>query len=434
MCFSAGIAEQGLFMTNNVSLFRKEALQEITSPEQLDQLIQVVTPRAWLAAGSVYAILLFLILWSFLGSVPTRADGYGILLAGGGDVYSAVAPDGPSRVQKFLANPGDRVSKDQPLAILSRPDLAEEIQLTEKYLAALQNKYTQLLAESQEKIATRQKQTTEQQVSEQRAIENGQTKAENLRVLLANREEGFRRGIETRQNVSQTTQEYYNAKNEIENLSNQLVQAQIAQDNFVDQWREQLRTLQMKIDDENLKFSNLKKRLNLSTELKAPIAGVITHIPLAIGSIANIGTPLVNIASEGSGLDALIYVPAQLGKQLKAGMRAQVTPTTVEKAEFGSIDGKVVSVSPFPATPEAIQAALQNQDLVKKFTEKEPPIEVRIRLQNNLKTFSGLKWSSAQGPRQAITPGTLANAMITIREQAPITLFIPALKKLMGIQ
>ncbi len=415
-------------------LFRKEALQEITSPEQLDQLIQVVTPRAWLVAGALYAILLFLILWSFLGSIPTRADGYGILLAGGGDIYSAVAPDGPSRVEQFLVKPGDKVVKDQPLAILSRPDLAEEIHITENYLASLQTKYAQLLAESQEEVATRQKQTTEQQISQQRAIENAETKTENLRILLANREEGFRQGIETRQNVTQTTQEYYNAKNEIESLANQVLQAQIAQDNFADQWDERLRALQMKIDDETLKFSNLQKRLTLSTHLKAPIAGVITHIPLAMGSIAETGKTLVNIASEGAGLDALIYLPAQWGKQLKAGMRAQVTPTTIEKAEFGSIEGKVVSVSPFPATPEAIQAALQNQDLVKKFTEKEPPIEVRIRLKNNPKTFSGLKWSSKLGPEQTITPGTLASAMITIRKQAPITLFIPAFKKLMGIE
>lgn len=418
----------------NPSLFRKEALQEITSPEQLDQLIQVVTPRAWLVMAALYLLLFSLILWSFLGSVPTRAEGYGILLAGDGEIYSAVAPDGPSRVDKFLVNPGDKVTKDQVLAILSRPDLSEEIQITQNYVAGLQNKYAQLLAESQQEIAARQKQTLEQQAAEQQSIENAKTKAENLRVLLANREEGFKEGIETRQNVTQTTQEYYNAKNEIENLSNQIVQAQIAQDNFIDQWDERLRALQLKMDDENLKFLNLKKRLNLSTHLESPVAGVITHIPLAVGSIANTGTPLVNIASEGKGLDALIYLPAKLGKQVKVGMRAQVAPTNVEKAEFGSIYGKVISVSSFPASPEAIQAALQNEDLVKKFTEKEPPIEVRIRLENNHNTFSGLKWSSSHGPQQIITPGTFANAMITVREQAPITLVIPAFKKLMGIQ
>jgi HlyD family secretion protein len=418
----------------NTPLFRKEALQEITSPEQLDQLVQVVTPRAWLVLGTLYLLLLSLILWSFLGSIPTRAEGFGILLAGNGDIYSAVAPDGPSRVEQFLVRPGDKVVKDQPLAILARPDLAEEIRLTQNYLTNLKNEYARLFLESQQEIAARQKQTVEQQTGNQRAVENAQRKVENLRVLLANRELGFKQGIETRQNVTQTTQEYYNAKNEIENLSRQTVDTQIAQDNFLDQWDERLRSLQMKINDENLKFLNMKKSLRLSTHLQAPITGVVTHIPLAIGSIANTGTPLVNIASEGKGLDALIYLPAQLGKQLKAGMRAQVTPTTIEKAEFGSIDGKVVSVSPFPATPEAIQAALQNQALVKKFTEKEPPIEVRIRLKNNAKTFSGLKWSSKQGPEQTITPGTLASAMITIRKQPPITLFIPALKKLMGVE
>lgn len=420
-------------MTDN-SLFRKEALQELNSPEQLDQLIQVTTPKAWMVANTFYAILFCLIIWSLLGNVATKADSYGILLAGGGNIYSAVAPDGPSQVDRFLVKPGDTVQKGQPVAVLSRPDISNEIQTTQKYLAELQIKYAHLLADSRQEIAIRQKQTAEEQESQQRAMENAETKAKNLLDLLTIREAAFKKGIETRQNVTQTTEEYYSVKNEIEGLSSQIIQTQVAQDNFAAQWRDQLRTLEMKMTDENLKFVNLQTHLKLSTTVTAPISGIVTHIPIAVGSIANTGMPLVSIANQGKGLDALVYLPPQLGKQVKIGMLAQVTPTTVEKAEFGSIYGRVVSVAPFPATPEAILATLQNQDLVKKFTQKDPPIEVRIRLENNHKTFSGLKWSSSHGPKQAITPGTLATAMLTIHEQAPITLLLPTLKKLTGIE
>lgn len=415
-------------------LFRKEALQTLTSPEQLDQLIQVVTPRAWLIANTLYVILFCLIIWSFFGSIPTQADSYGILLAGGGDIFNAVAPDGPSRVERFLVKPGDKVEKNQLIAILSRPDLSNEIQETQKYLNDLKNKYTHMQADSHKEIAIRQKQTLDQIASNQNASENAKIKAKNLQELLSIRQEAFKKGIETRQNVTQTVQEYYNVQSEIQSLANQIIQAQVSQDSFAAQWRDQLRTLELKIADENLKFLNLQTRLRLSTSVTAPVTGLITHIPLAPGSIATTGMPLVSIASQGKGLDALVYLPPQLGKQVKVGMLAQVAPTTMEKAEFGSIYGKVISVSPFPATPEAILATLQNQDLVKKFTQKEPPIEVRIQLETNLTTFSGFKWSSSQGPQQTITPGTLATAMITIRKQPPITLVIPAFKKLMGIE
>lgn len=415
-------------------LFRKEALEALNSPEQLDQLIQVVTPRAWIAANTFYVILFCLLLWSFLGNVPTKADSYGILLAGGGDIYSAVAPDGPSQIDRFLVKTGDTIKKGQPLVILSRPDIRDEIQTTQKYLTELQTKYATLFADSQHEITIRKEQTVEQQASQRRAIENAEIKAKNLLALLQVRETALKKGLDTRQNVVQTTAEYYSVKNEIENLSNQIIQAQVAQDNFVAQLVDELRTLAIKIADEQLKFTNLQTRLKLSTTVTSPVTGVVTHIPIAVGSIAETGQALISIASKGKGLDALVYLPPKLGKQVKVGMRAQVSPTTIEKAEFGSIYGKVISVAPFPATPEAILAGLQNKDLVKKFTEKEPPIEVRIHLENSKKTFSGLKWSSSKGPKQVITPGTLATAMITIREQAPITLLLPAFKKLLGVQ
>jgi HlyD family secretion protein len=418
----------------NTNLFRKEALEALNSPEQLDQLIQVVTPKAWIAANTCYAILFFLFLWSIFGSVPTKADSYGILLAGGGDIYSAVAPDGPSQVDRFLIKTGDAVKKGQPLVVLSRRDISDEIQTTQKYLIELQTKYRTLFTDSQHEIAIRQEQTVEQQASQQRAIDNAKIKAENLLSLLKVRESAFKKGLETRQNVVQTSAEYYSVQNEIENLSNQIIQAQVAQDNFVAQLVDELRTLAIKVADEQLKFTNLQTRLKLSSTVVSPISGVITHIPIAVGSIAETGLPLVSIASNGKGLDALVYLPPKLGKQVKVGMQAQVSPTTVEKAEFGSIYGKVVSVASFPATPEAILATLQNKDLVKKFTQKEPPIEVRIHLDNSDKTFSGLKWTSSKGPKQLITPGTLAAATITIRKQAPITLVIPALKKLLGVE
>ena len=54
-----------------------------------------------------------------------------------------------------------------------------------------------------------------------------------------------------------------------------------------------------------------------------------------------------SIASEGDGLDALVYLSPQAGKQVKSNMQALVSPTTVEKSEYGSIYGKVTQVLNF---------------------------------------------------------------------------------------
>src|SRR4051812_11437439 len=64
-------------------LFRKAALDKLASPERLDVLMQVTSPMGWLALTTVAGILVGVIVWSILGSIPERIDGQGVLLRGG---------------------------------------------------------------------------------------------------------------------------------------------------------------------------------------------------------------------------------------------------------------------------------------------------------------------------------------------------------------
>ena len=113
-------------------------------------------------------------------------------------------------------------------------------------------------------------------------------------------------------------------------------------------------------------------------------------------------------------------------------MNALISPSTFKREEFGSIKGEVETVSQFPTTKKAMMAVLQNEHLVEFLAKKGPPITVRIRLKEDPETFSHFAWSSSDGPRQQVTPGSLAVARITVREQSPVSLIIPALKKTAG--
>ncbi len=65
-------------------IFRKEALDHLASPEQLDQLMPVARPRAWIALAAVGLVLVIALLWSVFGTIPTTVDAPGILLRRGG--------------------------------------------------------------------------------------------------------------------------------------------------------------------------------------------------------------------------------------------------------------------------------------------------------------------------------------------------------------
>ena len=69
-------------------IFREEALARLSSPEQLDQLIQVTRPRSWLILLTLFALLAALTAWSVFGRVSTRVAARGMLL--GGDVFERI--------------------------------------------------------------------------------------------------------------------------------------------------------------------------------------------------------------------------------------------------------------------------------------------------------------------------------------------------------
>ena len=65
-------------------IFRKAALERLSSPEQLDQLMQVTTPKGWLALIALTGLLVMVVVFGFVARIPITVTGQCILLDGGG--------------------------------------------------------------------------------------------------------------------------------------------------------------------------------------------------------------------------------------------------------------------------------------------------------------------------------------------------------------
>ena len=53
------------------TVFRRAALERLASPEQLDQLMQLTTPKGWLALLALCALLVAAMVWALWGTVYT---------------------------------------------------------------------------------------------------------------------------------------------------------------------------------------------------------------------------------------------------------------------------------------------------------------------------------------------------------------------------
>lgn len=413
--------------------FRSQALEALGSPEQLDQLIRVVPPRAWIILSGFYVLLISLIIWGIFGSIPTRVTGKGVLLAENGSVYNAVAPPGGGRVAEILVQSGQIVNKGDVIAHLDRPDLIAKLKVEQQYLANLKQEQTDLIAISARELTDRHNDIANQKASVEASLKDETNNFQQIAPQLQVLEDSYKKGLISWLDLSNVRQNYYSTADRIKQLQIQLTQLETQEDDFKDLWRQRLKDKDLLILGEEVKLNNLTADMEVSRAVQSPAEGIIISVNTAIGKIVPDGASIATITSLGQGLDALIFMLPHEGERVAPGMNGLVTPVTVESEEYGSMRGTVIAVSAFPEATETINALFHNDALTKQFVEAGAPTAIRIRIKRNPHTYSGYTWSSSKGPDKTFSPGTLAEARITVREQPPLSLIIPAFKKLLGI-
>ena len=99
-------------------LFRKDALESLSSPEQLNTLLQVTKPVAWLALLAALVLTLSAVVWGFMGSLAVTVTGPGVLLPEGG---LRTVPALTSGVMTEVISRTDQVVMDEAVVARMKP-------------------------------------------------------------------------------------------------------------------------------------------------------------------------------------------------------------------------------------------------------------------------------------------------------------------------
>ena len=92
-----------------MSLFRKTALDALSTPEQLNQPLQLLRTTQWMLLISLSSFSMILLAWAILGRLPVRLSGRGLLIKT--DAITVVQSETIGQVNTLLVDVGDCVDK-----------------------------------------------------------------------------------------------------------------------------------------------------------------------------------------------------------------------------------------------------------------------------------------------------------------------------------
>jgi HlyD family secretion protein len=404
-------------------LFRKSALDKMSSPERLDVLMEVTSPKGWLALWTVGAILIGVVLWSIFGSIPTRIDGQGMLIRGGSlrELQSVI--DG--ELIDLRVSIGDEVAENQTVAVLSVANREDAAVAARQEYENLQREHESATAEDNATIAGYRATIAGHRADRQNARAELSRKQEEL----PRREQQLRDGITTTRVVEQLRTEIRRLEAEV----NRLDAAAASVNAQIRATEQRIRGRELQVEAAEAEYERLQQGNVRDTEIKTPVAGRVVALPLRVGDLVPRGEAVAMVEPESATMEPVIYISSTQGGRIRPGMEAEVSPTSVKREEYGFMKATIGLVGQFPVSVGEMTNELGSDVLAQELLQDGAKIEVRADLLPTTETPSGYEWSSSSGPPFLIRSGERITASILVDRRRPITYVLPLIRGTVGI-
>lgn len=417
-----------------MNIFRKVSLDRLSSPEQLDQLMQVTDARGWIILSAFGLVLATATLWGFLGSIAHDVPCSGMLVKSGG-VLEVSAPSN-GRITDLAVRVGDMVTEGQVVARMSQPELADKLLEAKSVATELAAQHKEIVAHGSQEVALQTRLLAQQRATIAQTISAAQRSAKAYRETVEIQAKLVQEGLLTRQTELATRHQLDETEQQIGDGQSQLAQIAVHEQELRARHEQEVSDSRTKIAVQDRVIAGLEREIKANAEVVSQHTGRILEIIADQGTRVGAGDAIVTLDLVGrtvKELEVVLYVPSSYGKQIQVGMTAFVSPSTVKREEFGLMVGRVTYVSDYPATSRGMLRILKNDKLLTALVGDDSPYEVHADLLVDERTFSGYRWSSSQGPPLKIQSGTRAAAYITVDSRRPIDMVVPLLREYSGL-
>jgi multidrug efflux pump subunit AcrA (membrane-fusion protein) len=172
-------------------------------------------------------------------------------------------------------------------------------------------------------------------------------------------------------------------------------------------------------------FDSTMSKWYQSTAIVSEHDGIVAEVAVNEGNIVAAGSTVICTIRRDQGredMSALMYVPIDSGKKVRAGMVARLAPSGADATEDGSLMGIVRDVALYPASSAGIMKNIGNADVAQWIMQQlgGAAVEVKVDLVRDPKSESGYLWSSVVGNRPRVSMGSFCTGTIVVKRTPPL--------------
>jgi HlyD family secretion protein len=327
--------------------------------------------------------------------------------------------------------PGDEINEGDIVALLQQPALEQSLQQAKE-------NYDEINRINSDALKANQKQFVAQLASINRQKElltEGKELSGNVNRSLEKRNEVLlqlaKDNLVNSEMLLQSESSLVESKTKMASYDAQIQELELSIEQAKQKNIQTEFTLKNQIDESRRAVEKLELQLENNRHIRSKSGGKVMQLMVSAGTAVAFGTPVLSVAADQStqSMKNLCYFSVKDGKKIKPNMTIQVTPSTVKRERYGSIVGKVVSVSSFPVSREAAMNIVGSKELAFALTGQGAMIEVKTELKPALssESESGYEWTS-KNPPVAVSQGTTTVNRVRVDDRAPITYVLPLLR------
>lgn len=405
-------------------VFRKTSLEQLSSSEQLDNMLQIVSPKAWIMLTTIIVLFLALVIWVFFGSIPIKIQGKGIMMDQNSSLYNVETQVG-GIVKEILVHRDEVVKKGQLLVQLY--DAEEQLKL--KRIQMRVDILTQDLERLKKEVGSEFRAEKKAQKSELKAkhfsVEQLEKEIADLEKLQGVQQKLYDEGLISRIVLRDTEQKLTNAKIQLETTRASIY-------TILYNLSKGYRTEEIKQKEHEL-IDAIRERDLLEVrqpyyQIYAPSDGIVLGFLASPGDVVRGDSPLIWMEQKSTASTPKVmygYFPIEKGKRLEVGADVQIALSTVDTQEYGYLKGKIVEVSAFASSKDGIDQLIHNRELVEYLSSGAlAVIQVLLSLEIDPNTHQYI-WTSGKIPPVEITTGTVGSIQAIVKRIRPIYFILP---------